>query len=67
MIHSNKNNDTNNGDIESFNDLRTPHSYNASAFVNIDLHLIWQGCYENGISYVINGVNQTLIQPYGFP
>lgn len=46
----------NNGSIESINDARRPCSYNDSASIDIDLLIIRQMYYKNGISHVINDV-----------
>lgn len=66
MIQSDKNTNTNNRRVESFNDSRASRSYNASASMDIDLRKYdWCGL-ENGSHYVINDANPTLVQPYVF-
>lgn len=61
MIRSNRNTGTSNRSIESLNKSQPSRTYNATAFIDMDLQEVWQMWYENGIPYVINNANQTLI------
>lgn len=56
----------NNESIRSFNDTRSPYSYKASAFIDMDLRQYGRCDTEYGILYEINDANPTQVQPYGF-